>query len=275
MKLKKNYKFDNNRQIWRIIPTNDGKLVIEERELENKQTFFYTLSLDSGKKILSNFQLEDKFWVGIEAVRNDIIYFHKFAKPDMPKHKGIFAFDINSKNIIWENPELIYQFIFQSKLYANIEKFEGKNYFALDLINGEILDELGDNHQLINELREKSIEDENNAGYLFPEAFEAEQVIDIGAKEFLNSLRNNFVISGNVEYILKNNLLMFSFHETNSKGSLNNLFKAVDLSTGKYILEEVINKETTLFFTDSFFVKDEQLFLLFGKSRLVVYRIVN
>jgi hypothetical protein len=275
MKLKKNYKFDNNRQIWRIIPTNDGKLVIEERELENKQTFFHTLSLDSGKKILSNFQLEDKFWVGIEAVRNDMIYFHKFAKPDMPKHKGIFAFDINSKNIIWENPELIYQFIFQNKLYANIEKFEGKNYFALDLINGEILDELGDNHQLINELREKSIEDENNAGYLFPEAFEAEQVIDIGAKEFLNSLRNNFVISGNVEYILKNNLLMFSFHETNSKGSLNNLFKAVDLSTGKYILEEVINKETTLFFTDSFFVKDEQLFLLFGKSRLVVYRIVN
>jgi hypothetical protein len=275
MKLKKNYKFDNKRQIWRIIPTNDGKLVIEERELENKQTFFHTLSLDSGKKILSNFQLEDKFWVGIEAVRNDMIYFHKFAKPDMPKHKGIFAFEINSRKIIWENPELIYQFIFQNKLYANIEKFEGKNYFALDLINGEILDELGDNHQLINELREKSIEDENNAGYLFPEAFEAEQVIDIGAKEFLNSLRNNFVISGNVEYILKNNLLMFSFHETNSKGSLNNLFKAVDLSTGKYILEEVINKETTLFFTDSFFVKDEQLFLLFGKSRLVVYRIVN
>jgi len=275
MKLKKNYKFDNKRQIWRIIPTNDGKLVIEERELENKQTFFHTLSLDSGKKILSNFQLEDKFWVGIEAVRNDMIYFHKFAKPDMPKHKGIFAFEINSRKIIWENPELIYQFIFQNKLYANIEKFEGKNYFALDLSNGEILDELDNNYQLINELREKSIEDENNAGYLFPEAFEAEQVIDIGAKEFLNSLRNNFIISGNVEYILKNNLLMFSFHETNSKGSLNNLFKAVDLSTGKYILEEVINKETTLFFTDSFFVKDEQLFLLFGKSRLVVYRIVN
>ena len=263
MKLKKNYKFDNKRQIWRIIPTNDGKLVIEERELENKQTFFYTLSLDSGKKILSNFQLEDKFWVGIEAVRNDMIYFHKFAKPDMPKHKGIFAFEINSRKIIWENPELIYQFIFQNKLYANIEKFEGKNYFALDLSNGEILAELDNNYQLINELREKSIEDENNAGYLFPEAFEAEQVIDIGAKEFLNSLRNNFVISGNVEYTLKNNLLMFSFHETNSKGSLNNLFKAVDLSTGKYILEEVINKETTLFFTDSFFVKDEQLFLLF------------
>jgi len=68
---------------------------------------------------------------------------------------------------------------------------------------------------------------------------------------------------------------MLSFHVANSKGSLNNLFKAVDLSKGKYILEEVINKETSLFLTDSFFVKDNLLFLLFGKTRLEVYKIIH
>ena len=83
------------------------------------------------------------------------------------------------------------------------------------------------------------------------------------------------MISGKVEYIIKNQLLMMSFHEANSRGTLTNLFKAVDLSAGKYILEEVINKETSLFLTDSFFVKDDFLFLLFGKTRLVVYKIVN
>ena len=115
----------------------------------------------------------------------------------------------------------------------------------------------------------------NNDGYLFPEAFESDSAIENSASEFIISLRNNFVISGKIEYILKNEFLMMSFHEANSKGSLNNLFKAVDLSTGKYILEEVINKETSLFLTDSFFVKDDFLFLLFGKTRLVVYKIVN
>jgi hypothetical protein len=68
---------------------------------------------------------------------------------------------------------------------------------------------------------------------------------------------------------------MMSFHTVNDRGNLNNLFKAVDLSTGKYILEEVINKETSLYLTDSFFVKDNLLFLLFGKTRLEVYKIVN
>jgi len=88
-------------------------------------------------------------------------------------------------------------------------------------------------------------------------------------------LRSNFAVSGKVEYILKNHLLLLSFHEVNKRGTLNNLFKAVDLSTGKYILEEVINKETGLFLTDSFFVKDDLLFLLFGKTRLEVYKIIN
>ncbi|MCZ7614113.1 MAG: DUF4905 domain-containing protein [Ignavibacteriaceae bacterium] len=100
MKLKKKYRFDNKRQIWRIIPTNSGKLIIEERESEQKQVYFHCIELTSGKKILQDFQLDDKFWVGIESVKDDYIYFHKFAKPDMPKHKGIFAFDIKTKKNI-------------------------------------------------------------------------------------------------------------------------------------------------------------------------------
>jgi len=275
MKLKKNYRFDNKRPIWRIIPTDNGKLVIEEREPEKKQAYFHCLTLDSGKKILYNFQLDDKFWVGIEAVQGDTIIFHKFAKPDMPKHRGIFAFDIMKKEIIWQNPELIFLFVIKEKLYAFKEKFEGRYYYSINLLKGEIIEEIGENYDLINSLRNEALMEEDNKGYLFPDVFEADSVADNRANEVIKSLKNDFVISGKVEYLLKNKLLMMSFHEVNSKGTLNNLFKAVDLSTGKYILEEVINKETGLFLTDSFFVKNDLLFLLFGKTRLEVYKIIN
>ncbi|HSW53569.1 MAG TPA: DUF4905 domain-containing protein [Ignavibacteriaceae bacterium] len=274
MKLKKKYRFDNKRQIWRIIPTDTGKLIIEERHLEEKQVYFHCFDLDSGKKILSDFQLDDKFWVGIEAVRDDVIYFHKFAKPDMPKHRGIFAFDLMKKIFIWQNPELVFLFILQEKIFANKEKFEGRDYYAINPSTGEIIEDVGANYELINRLRDESIKEEKNKGYLFPESFEADSVADNRTNEFIKSLRNDFVISGKIEFIWKANLLMLSFHEANSKGTLNNLFKAVDLSKGKYILEEVINKETGLFLTDSFFVKDDLLFLLFGKARLEVYKII-
>ncbi|MCU0333396.1 MAG: hypothetical protein MUC75_08620, partial [Ignavibacteriaceae bacterium] len=95
-----------------------------------------------------------------------------------------------------------------------------------------------------------SIKEEENNGYLFPEVFEADSETDSRAGEFIKAFRNAFVVSGKIEYLLKDQLLLMSFHKTNSKGSMNNLFKAVDLSTEKYILEEVINKETSLFLTD-------------------------
>jgi len=275
MKLKKNYRFDNKRQIWRIIPTDNGKLIIEERETEKKLAYFHCLELESGKKLLSNFQLDDKFWVGVEAVLGDIIFFHKFAKPDMPKHRGIFAFDLMKREFIWQNPELIFLFILDEKLYTYKEKFEGRSYCSVNPVNGEIIEDVGANYELINRLRDESIKEEENKGYLFPEVFEDDSIADNRVSEFIKSLRNDFVISGKIEFIWKDNLLMLSFHEANSKGTLNNLFKAVDLSKGKYILEEVINKETSLFLTDSFFVKDDLLFLLFGKTRLEVYKIVN
>ena len=275
MKIKKKYRIDNRRQIWRIIPLDVDKLIIEEREPEKKQAYFHCFDLDSGKKILSNFQLDDKFWIGIEAVRDDVIYFHKFAKPDMPKHKGIFAFNINEKEFIWKNSDLIFLFLFDDKLYAYKDKFEGRNYFSINPANGEIIDDLGENYELVNNLRKLSFQSNSDNNLLFPESFDSTTGENNQVAEFVSSLRNHFVISGKIEFILKNQLLMMSFHEANSKGSLNNLFKAVDLSTGKYILEEVINKETSLFLTDSFFVKDDWLFLLFGKTRLEVYKIIN
>lgn len=275
MKLKKKYRFDNKRQIWRIIPTNSGKLIIEERESEQKQVYFHCIELTSGKKILQDFQLDDKFWVGIESVKDDYIYFHKFAKPDMPKHKGIFAFDIKTKKIFWENSNLTFQFMFRDKMYAYVEEFGGKKFFALNLQNGTVEDELGDNPLLINELRDQSIADNIPAGYLFPEVFSSDSLIENNTFDLISSLKTDFMISGKIEYLMKNELLMMSFHTVNEKGKLNNIFKAVDLSGRKYILEEVLNKDTSLFFTDSFFVKDDFLFLLFGKTRLEVYNIIS
>lgn len=274
MHIKRKYKFDNKRQIWRIIPANSSKLIIEEREPEKKQAYFHCLSLDSGKKIFSNFQLDDTFWVGVEAVKDDIIFFHKFAKPDMPKHRGIFAYDIINEKFLWNNPELVFLFLHKDRLYTYRDKFEGRNYLVINPNNGEVIEDIGGNYEYINNLRSKSSVNEAESGYLFPEVFEIDSGIDEKANEFIKTLKNDFVISGKIEYILNNQLLLMSFHEANSRGSLNNLFKAVDLSKGKYILEEVINKETSLFLTDSFFVKDDLLFLLFGKTRLVVYKII-
>ena len=56
-----------------------------------------------GKKLLAGFQLDEKFWVGIEKIIDDVIIFHKYARPDMPGHNGIIVVGINEKKILWQN----------------------------------------------------------------------------------------------------------------------------------------------------------------------------
>ena len=70
-------------------------------------------------------------------------------------------------------------------------------------------------------------------------------------------------------------LLLFNFHEVNPDNTLKNIFRAVDLLSEKNILEVTLNSRTNAFAPDSFFVKDDLLFLLIEKIKLEVYKIIN
>lgn len=275
MKLKKKYTHNNNRQIFRLIPTDTDKIIIEERDTDKKQAYFNCLHIESGKKILKNFQLDEKFWVGIETVYNDVIFFHKFQKPDMPYHRGIIAYDIEKKKKIWEDLENTFLFIKHDKVYCFQQNFEGREFFTLDYTTGEVIEELGNDSSSINLLREEVIETEDFSAYIFPAIFDSSKVINQDVNKWLIKLRENHLISGKIEFALKDNLLMFNFHEINTDNSLYNKFKAVDLLKGKYILEVTLNFSTNAFVPDSFFVKDNLLFLLIERKKLGVYNIIN
>ena len=231
MKIKKKYTHDNGRPIWRILPTETGKLIIEEREKDNKQVYFNCLNIESGKKIFKNFQLEEKFWIGIEALYNDVIYFHKFVKPDMPQHVGIIAMDLNEKKILWENVNNSFLFIWKEKVYAYQQMFEGRKYFSIDYKTGNLLEDFGDDAGKINELKKELDESDAYAGYHFPISYNSNISTPANLKEIFQKLRIDFTFSGNIEYVLKNNLLLFNFHIVNSEGNLINRFKALDLSS--------------------------------------------
>ena len=275
MKIKKKFTHDNKRPIWRILPTETGKLIIEERGKDNKQVYFNCINIENGKKVFKNFQLEEKFWIGIEAVHNDVIYFHKFVKPDMPHHIGIIAMDVNEKKILWENSKYSFLFIWKEKIYCFQQMFEVRKYFCLDYESGKLIEEFGDDSVKVNEFKKELDSSKPFSNYFFPISYNSNITVAENLKDTFQKLRDNFTFSGNIEYVQKKNLLLFNFHIVNSDGNLSNRFKVLDLSSGKFIFEETLIKETKTFAPDSFFVKDDFLFLLFGKNRLSVYSIYD
>lgn len=152
MKLKKTFSFTDKNQIWRLLISDSDKLIIETRDTDRKQVFFNSIDLNIYKKELRNFQLDEKFWTGIEAVYKNIIYFHEYAKPNMPEHKKIIAFDLDKKIKLWQNDDLTFLSLFDDKLYAVKKKFEGQQLFLLNYLTGEIIEDLGNDAEVLNQI---------------------------------------------------------------------------------------------------------------------------
>jgi hypothetical protein len=269
MKLYRNYIFTNNRQIWRIIPGSEGKLVIEERDPATKEVFFNCLETETGKVIINSCQFEEKFWIGIEDFYKDIIFFHNYSKPDMPWHKGIIAYDINKKKQIWHSEEYIFLLIYDNNLYCYKNKYEGRIYYKLNHKTGELISELGNDVNVIAGL--KDLRDaEIYSGYRFPEI-----LIHTSGEisETFEGIRSNEIVSGKVDYLNLNNLLLTSYHRVLDDGKLQNCFKALDIRLKKVIFEEILNKEITNFIPDSFFMINNLIFMLKEKEEIIVFLI--
>ena len=274
MKIKKNFKFDNKRQIWRILPTDTNKLVIEERDTEKQQAYINFIELSSGKILLKDFQLDEKFWVGIEAIKNDVIYFHRFIKPDLPLHIGIIAFDLNNKKTLWETDQYTFHLISENKIFCYQQKFDGRDYFSIDASTGNLVEELGENPGDLQKLKDESSASEF-VNYKFPDYIMQNDSADERLNNILAMLKNNFIISGRIGFIFFKDLLLLNFHTIAENNLLNNYLYTVDLNAGKYILEEKLDSGNPNYKPESFFIKDDYLFLLFGKTRLFVYSIID
>lgn len=275
MKIKKVYDYSNGRQIWRLIPTDSGKIIIEDRSVETKEAYFSCLDIHNGDKIVNNFQLNEKYWVGIEKVYNDIIFFHKYAKPDMPGHKGIIAYDLITKELLWQTEEYNFLFIYGSKLYSYTQMFEGRKFYALDYKNGDIIEELDENVSYVNALREESLINQDFENYLFPISYWP----DSGEKEPNRNLLEEFYklnfITGSIELINYKSTILLSYHKAIDGNGLENKFAAIDILSKKIIFEVTLNTRVNAFVPDSYFVKDELLFLLIEKEYLFVYSLVE
>jgi hypothetical protein len=275
MKLKKLYQHDNRKQIWRILPTTNNKIVIEERKINTKEVFFCCLDIESGKKIFKDFQLEEKNWIGIESIYNDIIFFHAYGKPNMPAHKSIIAFDIPTQTILWQNDNYIYSFIDNDKVYCYQQRFEGRIFFALDYLTGNVLEDFGNDASAINKLKEESDAKLWEQNYLFPEYFNRNYSAEKDYEKYLQQVLTEKVIKGEINYLNYEDILLFNFHEVTKTNTLSNEFLAIDLKKNKILLKETLDKNLINLMPESFFVKDNFLFLIVDKTKLFVYQIIE
>lgn len=274
MNIKNKYIFKNDKQIWRLLLTTSDKLLIETRDTENKEVFFSCLDAFSGEFIFENLQLEEKFWIGIETTYKDVIYFHKFAKPDMPGHKQIIAFDINTQKVIWQTDEYAFLFIYDDHVYTFKQLFEGQKFFSLDYKTGKLTGELESDYELIDDLSNKSEIENHFDDYLFPLKYSEEYVEEDGILDLIKEKTKETEITGEIEYNFYENILLLNYYEKAGEGKLVNKFFAFDIESKTELYNIVLTDEANAYVPDSFFMYKNLLFLLKGKNEVIINSIV-
>ncbi|MCF8243111.1 MAG: DUF4905 domain-containing protein [Melioribacteraceae bacterium] len=269
--ISQHFHFTSGDQVWRILISDDDHLVIETRDTEKKTASFHAVDLHSTEYQFKNYQLSETYWVGIEKIYKGIIYFHKFTKPDMPGHKHIIAFDMKSQKILWETDKFSFYFIHDDKVYTYVQKFEGQHFYALDYKTGELIDDLGEDFQLANELRDKSGEDFSN--YIFANQLHPEAEKYNADEKILLDKTKDYSLSGNIDYCKMNNLLLFNFHFRNSGKSFSNKFIIIDNGSGNEIYNDLLNEEVEMYVPDSFFCYKNYVTMIKEKKEIIVLKI--
>ena len=251
-----------------MLISETDKLIVEERDPKTKEVFFSCYDLSTKAKIFSNFQFEEKSWIGIEALEQDIILFHFYLKPDMPQHKGFFAYDIIQKKILWKNDLLTYFFSDNEKIVAFQQQFEGRFYVEIDLLNGEVLRDLGEDYTYVNSLKAEAQTKKSYADYLFPEIFNP--LNDDPRFDCIRNTVSGFSFSGQVEYFQNGEYLLFTFHEKKDE-KFTQHFYICSITNGSLFYSDVLNKNIPNYAVDSFFLYKKFLFLLKEKQSIEIF----
>lgn len=264
MEIKKLYGYDKGRQLFRLLPTDTRKLIIEERDRTIKEAFFSCMDIYSGNIIFSDLQFDEKYWIGIEKIYKDVILFHRFERPDLPGHKGIIAFDIKSQTVLWENQNTFLYAADDKLVFMNFD-FGIKNLIAVDYLSGE-QENTGQSCLNLEPKRE------DYSSYIHSKKISRNNFEEmIGAD--LNKKFSEIVIKDEIHFATKSGINFFSFHKVTENMKYDNIFFAIT-NDGTILLEETLNKGLEKLEPESFFIKDDLLFLLLGSSGFGVYQII-
>jgi hypothetical protein len=251
------WKYEAENQIWRLFPTPLGFIIGEIRNPVEKNASFFCVNGNSGTPQWRNFTLDEKWWVGIETIIDNVILFHKFAKPDLPEHKSIIAISVWNGSILWKNEEVSFWFIHQGKIYAYQEINNDRIGFALDVGTGEIIEQFPNAIESLMPLRKQLSGMAEETNIIHPYIYD-ESVVDEHENYIIKKEIGKQKTIGEIELLEWKNSLIINYYIKSKSTSdqspmLENHFAIYDTELLKKKYSDILLKNTKIPMMDTFF----------------------
>ncbi len=256
--------------LWQIQTGSNRFLVGEDREIGKKETSFFCIERRTGRIRWRNVNPGDRWWIGVEAVTDEVVVFHGFASPDMPGHKSITVADLESGRVLWSNPDLRFIALEQGSIIAGAESYGKRQVVQVAPLTGEVLKKLDPE---VVELRPPSREEkEAGDGLLLPSPVQDETEKEPAIVHCLN--RNVTVGTHPAQVLLLDfsGLVILQISEPRARRQeghpdLHTVLKIVDRGDGRVLYSDILQEHASVV-SPHFFVQDGLLYYVSERKTL-------
>jgi Domain of unknown function (DUF4905) len=261
--------------IWRLVVADSGLLVGEERDTSRRVAGFFCLNQVTGEALWHYSDPKEKWWIGIETTHRDHLFLHGYATPDMPGHKGIIAIDLFIGKVVWRMSEPRFLVASGETIFVSSDVGNDRTLVQLDAGTGEAVRYLNPHDKEFEEaFNEGNV---NSAGVPeLPHPIEFSEEFDARAEMLIGKQIAPENVIGAVECLVRNPLLIFSYHERMSpdqENYLRNSIAIVNMSSGSLLFSETLNSRVTSVAPESFFVCNSMLYFIRERTSLVAIRL--
>ena len=258
--------------LWRILITDNGLIIGEDRDKDKKTVSFFCIDSLTGNVLWKDVRFAEPWWIGLEAIHKEIVFIHEYAAPDMPGHKKIYALDIKTGRQAWSNENVQFLFAHADRVYTAKEKFEGRELYEVDLGTGTTVQKVEASY--LNVLKEDAPVPASPIELPSPVAGDAgfNQVFDSAIKRVIAKKRRLAF----AETMTKNGCLIAAFYDSAigaTEPSFGQHLFVADASNGKILFQDQLNSGTNMAVPDAFLCIQNMCYYIKNRKLLCAIRI--
>ncbi|MBD3749137.1 MAG: DUF4905 domain-containing protein [Sphingobacteriales bacterium] len=240
--LKLLYSTQSDGIIWKLQLDNYSEILIWEIRSFDKKVSFSAYDFKHQTELFNHFRFEEEWLIGLVGVKNGIAYFHGYESEFSPVQKGIIAFDLIQKKIIWQNFCISVQGIFKEGMVVFDSRVSPRKYQLLDFKTGSVIQKI-------------NIEELNHLKVDFPQIQIPEMISSPNIWETQHRLK-----AKDLDFIV-------SYEDQNqSKHQKLEVYKNHEL-----LLSDYLNKEIKKLSFDTFLLWHDRLIYIRNKREIVSY----
>lgn len=128
--------------VWKLAMDDSSEILVWENRTLDKKVSFSAYDFKHQKALLHHFCFDEEWLLGLSHAKDGILYLHGYESESSPVQRGIIAFELISKKIIWQNFRVSFHDFFEDGIAVFDTRVSPRKYQLLDFKTGSIIQKI-------------------------------------------------------------------------------------------------------------------------------------